>query len=310
LSSVTDTSESRAVVAGLDRPLVAFFVLAYAIAWGAFGLVALVASLSGGVGATELFARAEVFDFAGLDLVVPGIVLYLLTRLADFAFSIAGVVIVAVTAGRAGLRDLFGRLVCVRIGWQWYAAAAIPVALYGLAVFVAAVGDDAVLASLDLSPGTLWAVLVAAEGGLLVTLLLRGPLGEELGLRGFALPRLQARTDPVHASLVIGVLWGLWHLPVLVGREPLIVVVFLLLTVGLSFVFTWLFNGSGGSLVPVLLFHTFQNSEEAYERLVPALVGTNWELVSTLSVLLLGFLVALVVRRSVRRSNRAAPGRH
>ena len=118
-------------------------------------------------------------------------------------------------------------------------------------------------------------------------------MGEELGLRGFALPRLQARTTPARASLVIGLLWGLWHLPVLLGRDPLSILAFIMLSFGLSFLFTGLFNGSGGSLLPVLLFHATQNWEEGFEVVFPSLAGTGWELPSTL--LLLVGLVAVVV---------------
>lgn len=283
---------------GLDRPTLAFFALAYGLAWGAFGLVALVATQTGGIGAGELFARIEVLDLAGLDLPIPGIALYAVTRIADFSFSIAGVVMIWHTLGRDGLEALWSRLTRFRTGIRWYVWAAIPLGLYALAAAVTAVGSDTGLRFAAVSPELLWGILFAIDGGLLVTLFLRGPLGEELGLRGFALPRLQERTNAFRASAVIGLLWGLWHLPVLLGREPLIVVVFLLLAFGLSFVFTWLFNGSGGSLVPVLLFHTFQNSEEVFERILPALVGTNWELVSTLSLLAVGIVAARAVHAS------------
>ena len=65
------------------------------------------------------------------------------------------------------------------------------------------------------------------------------------------------------------------------------IVAFLLLAFVLSFIFTWLFNGSGGSLLDVLLFHALQNTEEMFETLFPGLVGIDWELVSTLVLLVL-----------------------
>lgn len=102
-------------------------------------------------------------------------------------------------------------------------------------------------------------------------------MGEELGLRGFALPRLQQRMSPFAASLVLGVLWGLWHLPLLLGRDPVSVVAFLLLGIALTFVFTWLFNGSGGSLLPPLLLHATQNWDErsrSCSRASPAPTGS------------------------------------
>jgi membrane protease YdiL (CAAX protease family) len=137
--------------------------------------------------------------------------------------------------------------------------------------------------------------LFSLQAGFFVSLFLRGAMGEELGLRGFALPRLQKTNSPFRASLIIGLLWGAWHLPVLIGRDVVSVVAFGLLSFGLSFLFTYMFNGSGGSLIPVLLFHATQNWEEGFETVFPTLVGTDWELVSTLALLLIGIVAGVLV---------------
>lgn len=68
---------------------------------------------------------------------------------------------------------------------------------------------------------------------------------EEPGWRGFALPRLQQRYTPVRATLLLGVVWGLWHLPI----QPLAIIV----TVPLAFFYTWLFNRTGSALLCILL---------------------------------------------------------
>ena len=134
------------------------------------------------------------------------------------------------------------------------------------------------------------------------------PIRPELGLRGFALPRLQARTPPFRASLIIGVLWGAWHLPVLVTGDPVSIVLFLVLALGLSFVFTLMFNGSGGSLIPGLLFHATVNWEEGFEALMPGLIGTDWEIWSTLALLLVGLAAAvLIARRPLSGQTHLAP---
>lgn len=288
-------SLARRISRRIDWPLAAFWVLAYAIAWGVFALLGLIARQSGVDGALALLQMGEAYDFTGVSLSVPGWMVYLLTRLADFAFSIAGVVMIVLTAGRRGLREWWQRLTRWRISPKWYIAGLVPILLYVLAVVVAGVGEMA-----PLSGATLRTLLFSAEAGLLVSLFLRGAMGEELGLRGFALPRLQERISPFRASLVIGLFWGLWHLPVLLGRDPVSIVAFLLLSFGLSFLFTWLFNGGGGSLIPVLLFHATLNWEEGFETLFPGLVGTEWEVVSTLGFLLVGIVVGVVVWRNGR----------
>jgi uncharacterized protein len=94
-------------------------------------------------------------------------------------------------------------------------------------------------------------------------LLFSSPLGEEIGWRGFALPRLQARLGPLVASLIIGVIWAIWHLPLVwTAGHPLAempLYFHLAHMVVAAILFTWLYNGSGGSLLLVILFHTSMN---------------------------------------------------
>jgi membrane protease YdiL (CAAX protease family) len=279
----------------IDWPLISFFVLAYAIAWGTFGIAGLIARQAGLENAQTLMAMGEAYQFEGVSLSVPNWLMYFLTRLADFSFSIAGVIMIAVTAGRVGLRELWGRLTRFRIGWKWYVIGSLPVFLYILAT---ALGDG--FSQVDFSLSAISTALFSLQAGFFVSLFLRGALGEELGLRGFALPRLQENNSPFRASLIIGLLWGAWHLPVLIGRDVVSVAAFGLLSFGLSFLFTYIFNGSGGSLIPVLLFHATQNWEEGFETLFPALVGTDWEVPSTLALLLIGIVAGVLVWRDSR----------
>jgi uncharacterized protein len=108
----------------------------------------------------------------------------------------------------------------------------------------------------DLSTPTL--LLVA-----LVNLLVSGPLGEELGWRGFALPRLLKRFNPFMASLILGSLWGIWHLPSFflsgLPQSGLAIAIFLLGGLCLSILATWLFHHTGQSVLSIVLFHYMVN---------------------------------------------------
>ncbi len=147
--------------------------------------------------------------------------------------------------------------------------------------------------SVQLSPSTITTALFSVQAGLLVSLLLRGALGEELGLRGFALPRMQQTMTPLRASLIIGALWGAWRLPVLIGRPAPTIIAFLLVALSASVLATWMFNGSGGSLIPVLMFHATTNWEDGIETFLPALAGADWEAPAVLGLLIAGVAVAL-----------------
>ncbi len=109
--------------------------------------------------------------------------------------------------------------------------------------------------------------------GLFFTLLatrffLGGGLGEELGWRGFMLPTLQSRMGPLNASLVIGLCHGAWHLPAYGGGVVLLTV----FTVSGAFVFTWMYNRTGGNLLLPALMHATANASLPFlETLFPAI---------------------------------------
>ena len=287
----------------IDWPIVCFFLLAYALAWSAHFFIVRTASQAG-IEADVLLVAAEnlQFDSISSDLSVSAWLVYGLTRIQDFAFSIAGLVMIAYVGGTVGLRQLWRRLIRWRFGVPVYLIALLPLTLFALSVVVTAATNDGILDTVDLSPQAIRAVLFGAQSGLLVYLLTRGPMGEELGLRGFALPRLQQRYSAFTAASIIGVFWALWHLPVLIGRDPISIIVFLLVAFTFSYIFTWMFNASGGSLIPGLLFHTTQNAEEVWEVVFPNIKAVDWELTSTLSLLVIGIGFGVVLWR-----RRAAP---
>ena len=212
------------------------------------------------------------------------------TRIQDFAFSISGLILIGYLHGGRGFKELGKRFIPSRVRGIYWILAGLPIVFYAIATLTASA-----LTPFDWSGINIRTALISIESGLLVTLLLRGPMGEEMGLRGFALPQLQLTMSPFKASIIIGIFWAAWHFPVLLNRDLLSIVVFLILAFLLSFVFTFLFNGSGGSLLPVLLFHTFQNSEEVFELFFPTLTATDWELVSSLCLLALGLVIGFLL---------------
>ena len=171
------------------HPALSYYALVFAISWG--GILVLVAP--GGIpGEPEEVAR--LFPFA-------------LTAL--FAGpSVAGLVMTALVSGRAGLRELRTRLLRWRVSAAWWAAA-----LLTGPVLVAAVLFGLSLYSPDFVPGLLTtedklALLIFGLGWGLVG----GGLLEELGWAGFAVPTLRQRHGALTTGLIVGLLWGTWHL--------------------------------------------------------------------------------------------------
>jgi uncharacterized protein len=205
--------------------------------------------------------------------------------------SLSGLVLSYIMGGGRAVKSLFAKVVFWRVGLRWYVAALLLPA--GLA-----------LASLGLYVllGHPWPPFAMFSKGYLLplafvqVLLLGGPLEEELGWRGCVLPHLQARFTALGASLIVGVMWALWHLPAYLipwSSQHLPLVPYLLHFAALSVLFTWVYNHTQGSLLPVLVFHTSVNLFTAFLPVVPLAAGSPLPL--NLMVGLLYVTAAVVV---------------
>jgi membrane protease YdiL (CAAX protease family) len=160
---------------------------------------------------------------------------------------IAAVVVIALAEGRPGFLDLGKRIIRWRVPWYYYAFALLVPLLVRWSMTL-----------LNDAPSPDWLNLSWTSFGLwfLVRLInpLDGPLAEEPSWRGFAVPRLQAQRSPLVSAAILGVLVALWHLP-LIGDTGWVGIV---TTFTITFVYVWLFNRTGGSVLLVLLFHSAQ----------------------------------------------------
>lgn len=98
-------------------------------------------------------------------------------------------------------------------------------------------------------------------------------LGEETGWRGFALPILQNRFGPLKASVILGLIWGMWHLPLFLIQgnfhSHIPFLLFLVQEIALSIVITWLYNSTAGSLLIVHIFHSASNTTVGVLPILP-----------------------------------------
>lgn len=216
-------------------PLISFFVLAYAVTWLLWAPV-----VFGGIPA---FSEARhVPSLAALPAVAVGV-----TGSALF--------ITAVTQGRPGLRRMFERLRCWDVGLRWYALALLLFPI-GEVLLTAAVTGSGALRALTPSALVFYPAAFASH-------FIFGPLFEETGWRGFALPRMQHRFGPMRGTLLLGLLWAGWHFFLYVpmwiaaGTVGALVnaAIFIVFTVAVSVVFTWLFNNTRASLLLAILLH-------------------------------------------------------
>lgn len=199
--------------------------------------------------------------------------------------ALAAVIVIALTAGRAGLREFWGRLTNFRGGW-WYLIG--PAILAGAMVAAFVVN---VLLGAPVSGGLQFPVEV------IVIFLIVGGEWEEPGWTGYALPALQERyakvaNGPLIATLVLGIFRGIWHLPlVFVGAIPWYDAV-LMTPLVFQPIISWLYNKSGGSVPVVFVFHFMSNLLSAIES--PVFDGSHAELFRILYYAF-GFLAAILI---------------
>jgi len=179
-----------------------------------------------------------------------------------FGPTIAGLITTILVAGKEGMRELWQRALRWKVGLLWWLVALFLPALLTLI----ALGISLLMGG-EVPPFTFlrqeWYLLPV----FFIITIVGGPLGEEFGWRGFALPRLQEKWGPLVASLVIGIVWGLWHLPSFfqpgtvhaelgLGLLPVYVVA----EMGLATIMTWVYNKTRGSLlVGGLIYHNADN---------------------------------------------------
>ncbi len=152
-----------------------------------------------------------------------------------------------------------------RVGIHWYLAAALLVPAIQLAGLVTGgllysdqvIEPSSPLGEMVASIGYWGAIAVFPV--IIIAQLPSSPLLEEFGWRGFALPRLQERYSALTSSVILGFIWGLWHLPLtLAYGDP--VVPFLLKITAITVLITWVFNNTGGSMLLAMLCHASLNA--------------------------------------------------
>src|SRR5918997_2596606 len=221
------------------RPLISFFVMAFAFSWIAWSPWVLSEE---GVGLLP-------YPVSALPWIPLGIFL---------GPTLSAFIMTGITEGRVGVRRLLRRIVLWRVGLRWYLFALIGIPVVMALGTIILPGGPAPL--LTLGPGYVLSYL----GSFVLVTILGGPLFEEVGWRGFALPRMQPLYGPLAGTLILGLLWALWHLPQFLvpswaeasgGRGFLAIVKFVFIAIAFAIVTTWVFNNTKGSVFVAILVH-------------------------------------------------------
>ena len=232
--------------------LLGYFILAYAISW-TIGIP------------LALIAQGKV------DWQIPYFVHYFYA----YGPMLAAFIMTGLTKGKAGIADIFRRLFKWQMSLGWWVFSISPLVAYFVIVLVLRIiqgvwVDLNLLGEVNFLPNL-------GVGALFLWIFTYG-IGEEIGWRGYALPRLQEKMSALNATLVLGVLWALWHLPIFFYLfEPAIAIGWFFGLMSGAIMFTWLYNSTDGSLLAVALWHgafNFITASAAGEGLGAAIMST------------------------------------
>jgi len=230
------------------HPLLAFLLITFGLSWGVPAVALLISTPGEGLNVT-------------LAQYTP------LYYLVVWAPALAALFVIGMTRGTTGLRSYTLRLLNWRVGLGWYALVLFGIpGLYLLAAFLTwAMGEPA------------FALYRGPFSRFVLAVLLRGSAGpvEEFGWRGFALPVLQRSFSGLVAAAILGLIWGVWHLPAFLVTSfyrselglslPLSFGSFLLQAVAVSIIMTFVYNGTGGNIPLAFLIHWLVNFPYPWE---------------------------------------------
>lgn len=260
------------------RPVIGFFVIAYAITWAVW--------IPMGVLGTRV-TEGHIWPSHVLGLLGP---------------AAAAFVVTAVVAGTDGIKDLLRRVVRWRVAGRWYLAALSPLLLYAGTVLILGVSGRGRPNGNEL--GTFSGLPVVAFP-LMWFLLLLTAYAEETGWRGFAVQEMLKTRSLLWTAVVVGGLWALWHVPsffVIQNYRDMGLAILPMFTLGLvsgSILLAWLYRASGGSVFVVALWHGSYN-------LVSGTAAAKGVPVAVVSTVIMVWAVAIIIAEI--RAGRTKPG--
>ena len=228
-------------------------------------------------GLSLMFLFTWPIDLANSGL-LPYEVPFVVSIFLGWGFIGASLIMTGITQGRNAIVNLLKRYLIWRVGWRWYAVAF----LLFPAIFILSVLINAVLSQSQIDFNSVLAYEIFGPMARLPVLILPYFLfdaianGEEIGWRGYVLPRLQTRFGALASSLILGLIWWFWHLPKFLGAESASLFgIFLVKILAEAVLYTWLYNNTRGSLLLVTIFHAAGNTAGVFLPIANTVSGSN-----------------------------------
>lgn len=246
------------------------------------------------IGLALMFLYTWTIDLSNSG-VLPFKVPFAVSLTLGWGFILVSLFMTWLTLGKEAMKTLFKRFFLWRVGWKWYLVAilllpalrftAIPLTEW-LTGIPANYSHPMIRDVVPLD----WPLISMVIPWILFEILTNG---EEMGWRGYVLPRLQAKYNALTSSLIVGVLWGVWHLPKFLGTglgNERSFAWFVVAHIALAVLYTWLYNNTRGSLLLVTLFHASGNTFGVF---LPAKFAVQGGILSNLEIVF--FVIAAIL---------------
>jgi membrane protease YdiL (CAAX protease family) len=261
------------------------------------------------IGILLMFALTWPIDLANAGL-MPFKVPFILYLFLGWGFGVASLIMTGLTLGKAGMVALLKRYLQWRVGWKWYLA---PF-LLAPALIIGGVYLNAALTGVPPDFNTVMAYKIFGKSAYLPLFILPFFIvdfianGEELGWRGYVLPRLQAKYGALSSALILGVIWGFWHLPkYLTHWNAVTFAWFMAHTTIVSVLYTWLYNSTKGSLLLVTLFHAASNATGVFMPMANTASSGNMGAYVIFILLEIAAATIIVIATGPERLSRTEP---
>ena len=229
------------------------------------------------IGIVLMFALTWPIDLANSEI-VPIQFPFIVYLFLGWGFIFASVIMTGLTLGKDGVVALLKRYVQWRVGLKWYLAAF----LLAPSLIVLAVYINAALVGVPPDFSTVMAHKIFGGAAYLPLFILPFFLvdlianGEEIGWRGYVLPRLQTKYSALTSTLILGVIWGFWHLPKYLSHWNLVSFAwFMVHATAYAVILTWLYNNTKGSLLLVAISHAISNTAGVFMPMANTVSSEN-----------------------------------
>jgi len=228
------------------------------------------------IGIVLMFLFTWPIDLSNSGL-MPFKVPFIVYLFLGWGFIVAALLMTWLTLGRTAVGQLLRRYLMWRVRWTWYLALLIIPAAQVLGVFLNAAftgtpADFSKVIADQLRPSGLSRLAFVIPFFLIDVI----ANGEEIGWRSYVLPRLQAKHTALAAALITGMIWGLWHLPKLLNHwDWTYFALFMIDTTAKSVLLAWIYNGTRGSLLLVVLTHAAWNTSSIFLPTASTLATQN-----------------------------------